>query len=292
MKHRKNYQKDFHTNHLGSRGLSKLRVKDNYITVFNYINCKWMRYLFFINYYLVIIQNGCWGLFWFNADKTRTPLTFVIETYDSFFFKTITIFLFIFFHFFYYRVRFSTITPIGATTKPLTFLEGRLGLTTMKRSFPPTGTHPSPRSASVWRSTTRSGLLSSTSRRTPCTLWSLMGNTAAPHWVVTRGSRWLVQRPPYSSTVTRKVSMLFVVRFAVPKQESVSLVTTKTIAPLVTLELDLVLEDILIMKIHVETRLEVNQIMVKNLLRRWDLFWCSKKKLIWVNSVFHVCIVQ
>ena len=251
-----------------------------------------MRYLFFINYYLVIIQNGCWGLFWFNADKTRTPLTFVIETYDPFFFKTITIFLFIFFHFFYYRVRFTTITPIGATTKPLTFLEGRLGLTTMKRSFPPTGTHPSPRSASVWRSTTRSGLLSSTSRRTPCTLWSLMGNTAAPHWVVTRGSRWLVQRPPYSSTVTRKVSTLFVVIFAVPKQESVSLVTTKTIAPIVTLELDLVLEDILIMKIHVETRLEVNQIMVKNLLRRWDLFWCSKKKLIWVNSVFHVCIVQ
>ena len=252
-----------------------------------------MRYLFFINYYLVIIQNGCWGLFWFNADKTRTPLTFVIETYDPFFFKTITIFLFIFFHFFYYRVRFSTITPIGATTKPLTFLEGRLGLTTMKRSFPPTGTHPSPRSASVWRSVTTSpSLLLSTSRRTPCTLWSLMGNTAAPHWVVTRGSRWLVQRPPYSSTVTRKVSMLFVVRFAVPKQESVSLVTTKTIAPLVTLELDLVLEDILIMKIHVETRLEVNQIMVKNLLRRWDLFWCSKKKLIWVNSVFHVCIVQ
>ena len=39
MKLRKNYQKDFHTNSLGSRGLSKLRVKDNYITVFNYINC-------------------------------------------------------------------------------------------------------------------------------------------------------------------------------------------------------------------------------------------------------------
>ena len=39
MKYRKKYQKDFHTNYLGSRGLSKLRVKDNYITVFDYINC-------------------------------------------------------------------------------------------------------------------------------------------------------------------------------------------------------------------------------------------------------------
>ena len=250
-----------------------------------------MRYLFFITNYLLTIQNACRGLFWFNSEKTRTPPSFVTETYDLFFLKKLQ--LFYLFHFVYYRILFTTITPFGATRKPLTFLEGRLGLTTVKRSFPPTGTHPSPRSASVWRSVTASpSLLLSTSRRTPCTLWSLMGNTAAPHWVVTRGSRWLVQRPPYSSTVTRKVSMLFVVRFAVPKQESVSLVTTKTIAPLVTLELDLVLEDILIMKIHVETRLEVNQIMVKNLLRRWDLFWCSKKKLIWVNSVFHVCIVQ
>ena len=101
----------------------------------------------------------------------------------------------------------------------------------------------------------------------------------------------MVQRPPYSSTVTRKVSILFVVILAVPKQESVSLVTTKTIAPIVTQELDLVLEDILIIEIHVETRLEVLQIMVRNVLRRWDLFWCSKKKLIWVNSVFLVCIV-
>ena len=111
---------------------------------------------------------------------------------------------------FYHSKRFTTITPPGATRKPLTFLEGRLGLTTMKRSFPPTGTHPSPRSASVWRSVSRSGLLSSTSRRTPCTLWSLMGSTATPHWVVTSGSHWLVLGPHCRKTVTRKGSMLMV----------------------------------------------------------------------------------
>ena len=163
-------------------------------------------------------------------------------------------------------------------------MEGRLGLTHKRLNCPPTGTLPSPRSASVWRSTTRSGLLSSTSRRTPCTLWSLMGNTATPHWVVTRGSHWLVLRPPCSSTVTRKDLMqLLVVVLIIPKPESVSLVTTKTIAPCVTLELDLVLEDILIIAAHVETRLNIFQIIPKSILRQWDIFWCSKKKLIWVN---------
>ena len=196
----------------------------------------------FYYYYLVTIQNACWGLFWFNAEKTRTPLSFVIETYDLFFFKKLQ--LFYFFHFFYYRLRFTTITPFGATTKPLTFLEGRLGLTTMKRSFPPTGTHPSPRSASVWRSVSRSGLLSSTSRRTPCTLWSLMGSTVTPHWVVTSGSHWLVLGPHCRKTVTRKdLTPSVTIKSYLLKRESASLVTMKTNAIPVTPESGLVLEE-------------------------------------------------
>ena len=51
--------------------------------------------------------------------------------------------------------------------------------------------------------------------------------------------------------------MLFVMVLSLPKQESVSLVTTKTHAPLVTLELDLVLEDIMMIATHVETRLNI-----------------------------------
>ena len=147
--------------------------------------------------------------------------------------------------------------PFGATKKLSTLTEGRLGLTHERLNCPPTGTLPSPRSASAWRSAKRSGLLSSTSRRTPCTLWSLMGNTAAPHWVVTSGSHWLVLKPPCSTNVTRMDSMLFVMLLSLPKQESVSLVTTKTHAPLVTLELDLVLEDIMMIATHVETRLNI-----------------------------------
>ena len=235
-----------------------------------------MRYLFFISNYLVTIQNACWGLFWFNSEKTSTSLSFVIETYDLFFFKKLQ--LFYFFNFFYYRLRFTTITPFGATRKPLTYLEGRLGLTTMKRSFPPTGTHPSPRSASVWRSTTRSILLKSLRAPVPCFHWSLMGNTATPHWVVASGSHWLVLRPPCSTSVTRKGSMLLVVILGCLKQESVYLVTVKTTALLVTPELGLVLEENMITTTHVETKLSPWVKMVTSTSRLWATSWCSDKK--------------
>ena len=67
-----------------------------------------------------------------------------------------------------------------------------------------------------------------------------------------------------------------------PKPESVSLVTTKTIAALATLELDLALVDIL-KKTAVETRLNILQIMARSILRQWDIFWYSEMKLIWAN---------
>ena len=86
---------------------------------------------------------------------------------------------FLFLPSFYHSKHFTTIPLSGETKKPLTLTEGRLGLTHKRLNCPTTGTHPSPRSASVWRSANRSGLLSSTSRWTPCTLWSLMGNTAS-----------------------------------------------------------------------------------------------------------------
>ena len=79
--------------------------------------------------------------------------------------------------------------------------------------------------------------------------------------------------------------MLFLVNLFIPKQESVSLVTTKTIASLATLELDLALVDIL-KKTAVETRLNNLQIMAKSILWQWDIFWCSKKKFIWVNLLW------
>ena len=75
--------------------------------------------------------------------------------------------------------------------------------------------------------------------------------------------------------------MLFVNILVLPKPESVSLVTTTAIAEPVSLELGLVLEDIMIIKTHAETRLVCwGQIMARSISRQWDIFWCSKKKLI------------
>ena len=77
--------------------------------------------------------------------------------------------------------------------------------------------------------------------------------------------------------------LLVVILAIILKRESVSLVTMKKIAVPVTLELDLVLEDVLIKPTHVETRLSGFQIMAISILRQWDIFWCSKKKLIWAT---------
>ena len=162
-------------------------------------------------------------------------------------------------------------------------MEGRLGLTHKRLNCPPTGTHPSPRSASVWRSAKRWGLLSSTSRRIPCTLWSLMGNTATPHWVVTSGCRWLqVLMPHCSWTVKRKGSMLNVPWVAVPKQESVFSATMKRIAMRVTPDWGLGAEGTSIIGgIHVEIWIITR---IKDWAsRQWGISWCSEN-----NAPLHI----
>ena len=126
----------------------------------------------------------------------------------------------------------------GLTKMNTTFLVVWLGLIHKRPSYRPTGTQPSPRSVSVWRSVTRSTSLSSARPLTRCTHWLQTGTTAPPHWVVTSGKRWVVQRPPCSPTATRKGSMFNVV---VANQESASLETTRTVAFLVILRSGLVI---------------------------------------------------
>ena len=166
----------------------------------------------------------------------------------------------------------------GTTTKHSVLMEGRLGLTYRRLNYPPTGTHPSARSASVWRSTTRSILLSLTSRRLPCTLWSLMGNTAAPHWVVTSGCRWLDLMPHCSWTVKRKGSTPSVPRVAVPKQESVFSATIIRIAMHVTPDWSLGAEGTtMIGGIHVEICIITRKKDWAS--RQWDISWCSENNV-------------
>ena len=135
-----------------------------------------------------------------------------------------------------------TIPISGRTKRPTKRLLARMALTYKKRSYQPTGKHPSPRSASVCRLVNNSGSSSSTRQPNLCIHWSLTGNTAPLRWVVTRGRRLSVRKPPCSKTATRKGSMLKVVA---QKQESASLLTRKMTAWLAILESGLVQEEII-----------------------------------------------
>ncbi len=158
------------------------------------------------------------------------------------------------------------------------FKEGRLGLIHKRPSYRATGTHLSPRFVLEWRSTNSSTSLSSTSRPTLCTHWSLMDNTVPPHWVVTRGRRWLVHRPPYRPIVTRKGSMQLVATPPWVKRESVSLVTTVMTVFNVTPESDLVQEGYRMTPTRVETRHVAHQIMEANTSKPWDISWWNDKE--------------
>ncbi len=160
---------------------------------------------------------------------------------------------------------------------PITLQEARPGLTHKRPSYRPTGTHPSPRSVLEWRSAIRTNSLSSTSRPTLCTHWSLMEHTAPPHWVVTLGRRWLVHRPHCSTTVTRKGLMPWLLEVTWEKQGSVFLVTKKMTATPVIPDSGLVQEGILMTPTRVETKQRTHQIMETNTSKPWVISWCSDK---------------
>ena len=177
--------------------------------------------------------------------------------------------------FFFFREPSITIPISGATEMVITLLEARLALTHKRPSYQPTGAHPSPRSASVWRLVISSGSLSSTGTPTHCSHWSLMGNTAPPHWVVTRGSGWLVNGPPCSPTTIRKDSMCWETILVIPKQESALLLTRKMTVLPVTPELVLVQEVYMMTPIRVEMKQTPSQIMETSTSKPWGTSWYS-----------------
>ena len=168
--------------------------------------------------------------------------------------------------------------------KDTIFQEERLGLTDRNQSYPPTGTYPSPRSVSVWRSTNSSGSLSSTSKLTLCAHWLLMANTAPPHWVVRSGKSWLVPKAHYSTTATKKGSMSFVVRVDILKPELVLLATTRKRVPHATQGSDLAQEGTLIIQARVVTRPNIIQIMETNTSKPWDTSWYNKYDLVFATT--------
>ena len=141
----------------------------------------------------------------------------------------------------YFRKLSITALGFGVTRIPITFQEGRPGLTIKRLNCQPTGAHHSPRSVWVWRSASRSSSLLSTRRPLLCIHWSQTGSIALRRWVVTRGRSWLALRSLYNLTVTKKGSMLVV--GTIPQEPGlVSLETTKRNAKHVTHGLDLALQ--------------------------------------------------
>ena len=170
-----------------------------------------------------------------------------------------------------------TIPNSGATEMPITLLEARLALIPKRLSYQPTGTHPSPRSASVRRLIISSGSLSSTGTPTHCSHWSLMGNTVPPHWVVTRGSRWLVHRPPCSPIAIRKDSMRWETTLVYPKQESASPLTRRiTIVPATPASV-LAQEIYMMIPTRAEMRQRTRQIMETGTWKPWGISWYSDR---------------
>ena len=172
----------------------------------------------------------------------------------------------------------SITIPVSGGTEMSTILqEARLALTSRRQSYLPIGTHPSPRSASVWRSVISSGLFWSTGTPTHCSHWSLMGNTAPPHWVVTRGRHWLVHRPHCSLTAIRKDSMRWETVISNPKQESVSPQTSRMTVLPVTLGLVLAQEVYMMTPTLVEMRQRTRQIMATSTSKPWGISWYSDR---------------
>ena len=172
----------------------------------------------------------------------------------------------------------SITIPVSGGTEMSTILqEARLALTSRRPSYLPIGTHPSPRSASVWRSVISSGLFWSTSTPTHCSHWSLMGNTAPPHLVVTRGRHWLVHRPHCNLIAIRKDSMWWDTTLMTPKQESASSLTSRITVVPVTPELVLAPQVYMMTPTHVEMRQRARQIMETSTSKPWGTSWYSDR---------------
>ena len=164
----------------------------------------------------------------------------------------------------FFRPLFAIMNLTGVIIKDTTFLKERLGSTDRNQRYPPTGTHPSPRSVSAWRSENSSGSLSSTSKLTLCFHWSLMGNTAPPYWVVTSGKSWLVRKDYYSTTAKKKGLMSFVVGVGIIKPELVLLAKTRIVVARATQGSDLAQKGTLTPQTRVVTRPLSIQIMETN----------------------------
>ena len=94
--------------------------------------------------------------------------------------------------------------------------------------------------------------------------------TAPLPWVVAHGSHSLARKLPYSPTASWK-GLTHTQNCRSPRQESVSLVTTKTIATPAIPESGLVLEGMQMILTRAETRQNTEGIMATSTSKQWDI---------------------
>ena len=139
----------------------------------------------------------------------------------------------------FFREHSASILHFGVTETHTTLQVARQVLTLKKQSYQPTGVQVLPRSVSEWGSEIRLGLFFKIRLPPLFTPSSPTERSVQPAWVVIPGRRWLVLRAPYSATAIEKGLMLFAAeKVILPKQESVSLETTKTTAAAASPESD------------------------------------------------------
>ena len=152
----------------------------------------------------------------------------------------------------------------------------------MRQCYQHTGKRNSTGSVSVWKAATNSTSSPSTWQLAPCTLWSLMGNIAQPHWTGTNGSHCFLQVPHYNQTATWK-DLTHCVQVLAPNEpglESVSLVTNRMTAPPVIPGSVLVLEVILTTGTRVEMWQDGEQIMGIATSKLWATFLFNNEEII------------
>ena len=172
---------------------------------------------------------------------------------------------------------FIMIPVTGAARKNTIFLEEKLGLTNWRQSYRLTGTHPSPRSVSVWR---QAGWLSVLNYR----WWAIPKHvTGTWHMEVLDWSK----RPPRRFTVTERGSIFthwqLIGSLRLPKQGSVLSPTMQITALMLIPELDLVQEDHMMSTTRVESlQMKAVLIMDRSSLKPWGTSWCSDERKLYI----------
>ena len=118
--------------------------------------------------------------------------------------------------------------------------------------------------------------LSSTSKLTLCTHWSLMSNTAPPHWVVRSGKSWLVPTAHYGTTAPKKGLMSFVAGVDILRPELVLLARARMSVARATQRSNLAQEGALTIQTRPVRRLLFLQIIDTNTSRPWDTSWYNR----------------